>query len=63
MRKVPLHTKIFIGLFLGIVAGLIFGPKAKSIEFIGTIFIRLITMLVVPLIFFVVSGNSQPGRY
>ena len=62
MRKVPLHTKIFIGLFLGIVAGLIFGPKAKSIEFIGTIFIRLITMLVVPLIFFSLSlGTASLG--
>jgi Na+/H+-dicarboxylate symporter len=62
MKKVPLHTKIFIGLFLGIVVGLIFGPKAKSIEFIGTIFIRLITMLVVPLIFFSLSlGTASLG--
>ncbi len=62
MKKVPLHTKIFIGLFLGIVVGLIFGPKARSIEFIGTIFIRLITMLVVPLIFFSLSlGTASLG--
>ena len=62
MKKVPLHTKIFIGLFLGIVVGLIIGPKAKSIEFIGTIFIRLITMLVVPLIFFSLSlGTASLG--
>ncbi len=54
--------KIFIGLFLGIVVGLIFGPKARSIEFIGTIFIRLITMLVVPLIFFSLSlGTASLG--
>ena len=62
MKKVPLHMKIFIGLFLGIVVGLIFGPKARSIEFIGTIFIRLITMLVVPLIFFSLSlGTASLG--
>jgi len=62
MKKVPLHTKIFIGLFLGVVVGLILGPEAKSIEFIGTIFIRLITMLVVPLIFFSLSlGTASLG--
>jgi len=62
MKKVPLHMKIFIGLFLGIVVGLIFGPKARSIEFIRTIFIRLITMLVVPLIFFSLSlGTASLG--
>lgn len=51
MKKIRLHTKIFIGLILGIVAGLIFGEKAQLIEPIGTIFLRLITMIVVPLVF------------
>ncbi len=62
MKKIPLHTKIFIGLFLGIVVGLVFGPKAKSIEFIGTIFIRLITMVVVPLVFLSLTlGTASLG--
>ncbi|MDY0231574.1 MAG: dicarboxylate/amino acid:cation symporter, partial [Candidatus Saccharicenans sp.] len=62
MKKIPLHTKIFIGLFLGIAVGLIFGPKAKSIEFIGTIFIRLITMVVVPLVFLSLTlGTASLG--
>ncbi|MGB9893020.1 MAG: dicarboxylate/amino acid:cation symporter [Candidatus Saccharicenans sp.] len=62
MKKIPLHTKIFIGLFLGIIVGLVFGPKAKSIEFIGTIFIRLITMVVVPLVFFSLTlGTASLG--
>ncbi|MCR4409705.1 MAG: dicarboxylate/amino acid:cation symporter [Candidatus Saccharicenans sp.] len=62
MKKVPLHTKIFIGLFLGVVAGLVLGPKARSIEFIGTIFIRLITMVVVPLVFFSLAlGTASLG--
>jgi Na+/H+-dicarboxylate symporter len=62
MKKVPLHTKIFIGLFLGIVVGLVFGPKAKSIEFIGTIFIRLITLVVVPLVFLSLTlGTASLG--
>jgi len=62
MKKIPLHTKIFIGLFLGIIVGLIFGPKARSIEFIGTIFIRLITLVVVPLVFFSLAlGTASLG--
>ncbi|MGB9907310.1 MAG: dicarboxylate/amino acid:cation symporter [Candidatus Saccharicenans sp.] len=62
MKKVPLHTKIFIGLFLGVVVGLVFGPKARSIEFVGTIFIRLITMVVVPLVFFSLTlGTASLG--
>jgi Na+/H+-dicarboxylate symporters len=62
MKRLSLPTKIFIGLFLGIVVGLIFGPKARSIEFIGTIFIRLITMVVVPLVFFSLAmGTASLG--
>ncbi len=49
--KLSLPTKIFIGLVIGIIVGLIFGPKAKVIEPIGTIFLRLITLVVVPLVF------------
>jgi Na+/H+-dicarboxylate symporter len=50
LRNIKLHTKIFIGLFLGVVLGLVFGEKAQIIEPIGTIFFRLITMIVVPLV-------------
>ena len=50
MKKIKLHTKIFIGLILGVVVGLIFGEKATIIEPVGTIFLRLITMIVVPLV-------------
>ncbi len=50
MKKIPLHTKIFIGLVLGVVVGLVFGEKATVIEPVGTIFLRLITMIVVPLV-------------
>ncbi len=51
MKKIKLHTKIFIGLILGVAVGLIFGEKATIIEPVGTIFLRLITMIVVPLVF------------
>lgn len=51
MKKIPLHTQIFIGLILGIILGLIFREKILVIEPIGQIFLRLITMIVVPLVF------------
>lgn len=51
LKKPKLHTQIFIGLVLGVIAGLVFGEKAQLIEPIGTIFLRLITMIVVPLVF------------
>jgi hypothetical protein len=49
--KIKLHTKIFIGLVLGIFAGLVFREKVLVIEPVGTVFLNLITMIVVPLVF------------
>ena len=51
MIKIKLHTKIFLGLVFGIIAGLIFREKVLLIEPVGTVFLRLITMIVVPLVF------------
>lgn len=45
------YTKISIGLFAGVMFGLVMGPKAVGIEPMGKAFIRLITMVVVPLVF------------
>ena len=62
-KKVPLHTKILIGLVLGAIAGgtlnSILGAKEPTLAFvtqhitdpIGTLFIRLLLLLVVPLVF------------
>lgn len=50
MKRITLPTRILIGLVVGILIGLIFGEKATVIKPIGTIFIRLITMVVVPLV-------------
>lgn len=49
--KIKLHTKIFLGLILGIIAGLVFREKVLLIEPVGTVFLNLITMIVVPLVF------------
>lgn len=61
-NKLPLHTKIFIGLFIGLVLGLtsnIFLGNAPYIQWIvsniaypaGQIFLRMIFMIIIPLIF------------
>ncbi len=51
LRRTGVPTQIFFGLVLGAVAGVIFGPDAAVIRPIGTAFIRLIKMVVIPLIF------------
>ena len=51
LRKTGVANKIFAGLILGAAAGLAFGPDAALIRPVGTAFIRLIKMVVIPLIF------------
>ena len=46
-----LWQQIFIALIAGLVLGMILGPPAEAIRPIGTVFINLIKMLIVPLIF------------
>lgn len=45
-----LWVKILIGLVLGMVTGVILGPSAIYLKPIGTIFLNLINMIVVPLV-------------
>ncbi|UCF05403.1 MAG: dicarboxylate/amino acid:cation symporter [bacterium] len=49
--RTRLHTKILLGLLVGIPVGLLLGPRAEYIRPIGDLFIRLIRMIVVPLVF------------
>ncbi len=44
--------KLAVALVLGVVAGLIFGPDITVIQPLGDIFLRLLTMLVMPLVLF-----------
>lgn len=66
--KLKLYHKIFIGLILGVVAGIIFsnmgGPKnpviaeiLKVCVFVGNLFLRLIKMAIVPLVFFSITSG------
>ncbi len=49
--SIPLWQRVVAALILGVIAGLVMGPQAESIKWIGDLFIRAIKMLVVPLIF------------
>jgi Na+/H+-dicarboxylate symporter len=49
--RLKLHTQILLGLVLGVIAGLIVGPSIAILKPIGDAFIKLITMIVVPLVF------------
>src|SRR5690606_21621373 len=59
---IPLWQRVIGALLLGVVAGLLWGPGAESIKWIGDFFVRAIRMLVVPLIFFsIVAGVASIG--
>ncbi len=50
-KNMELHTKIILGLVFGAVFGVLVGPKSEILQPIGDIFLRLITMIVLPLVF------------
>ncbi len=59
---IVLWKRILSALVLGVVVGLVWGPGAESIAWIGELFIRLIRMVVVPLVFVtLVSGVVAMG--
>lgn len=49
-RRQKLHTQVLIAAVLGVITGLILQENAAYLEPIGTIFIRLLQFLVVPLV-------------
>ncbi len=56
-KKLGLAAKTFIGFGLGIVIGLVFKEKASVIKPLGTIFLNMIKMLVVPMVFFSITAG------
>jgi len=50
-KNLALWKKIFIGLCLGLVVGLLFKDVALMLKPVGTLFINMIKMLIVPLVF------------
>ncbi|MDL5046793.1 dicarboxylate/amino acid:cation symporter [Oscillatoria amoena NRMC-F 0135] len=66
MKKIPLHIRIFIGMFLGIALGLLsiflhWGPFISDwVKPFGTIFINLLKLIAIPLILVsLISGVSN----
>jgi proton glutamate symport protein len=49
--KLKLHTQIFLGIVLGVLAGVLFREQAVVFKPIGEMFIRLLKMVIVPLVF------------
>lgn len=57
-----LWQQVLIGLGLGVVAGIVLGDGAAGLKIFGTVFIKLIKMVIVPLIFFaLLSGITSMG--
>ena len=59
---IALWKRILLALGLGVIAGVVWGPGAASISWLGDLFVRLIRMVVVPLVFVtLVSGVVAMG--
>lgn len=63
-KKVSLTMKIFIAMILGSIAGFIIGKPAMQIQFIGTMWLNMIKMIMVPTVMTMVitgiSGMDNP---
>jgi Na+/H+-dicarboxylate symporter len=60
---IQLWKRILIALILGVIVGALWGEGAASIRWLGDLFMRLISMVVVPLVFFsLVSGIIAMGN-
>ncbi len=58
--NVSLILKITVALILGVIVGLIFGPDTAVLAPLGDLLLRLLTFLIVPLIFFtLIVGINQ----
>ena len=56
-KKLSLAAKTFIGFGLGIVIGLVFGETATIVKPLGTVFLNMIKMIVVPMVFFSITAG------
>lgn len=63
--KSNLLMRILIGLILGAVVGLVVGPKIAWVKPFGDLFVRLLSMIVVPVVFMSLVGGAasiSPAR-
>ena len=62
MKKLQLHWQILIALILSVLFGMFFPQYVKYVEWMGTLFLRALRMIIVPLIFSsIVSGVTGIG--
>jgi len=57
--KVSLANKILIAMVLGAIIGYIVGPSITVLDPIGTIFLRLLKMVILPLVFFSIAAGTS----
>ncbi|MCL1973568.1 MAG: dicarboxylate/amino acid:cation symporter [Bacteroidetes bacterium] len=65
MKKItlPLHWQIIIGIVLGLLFGFFFHNAVPYIKWLGDLFLRALSMVIIPLIFSsLVMGMSSMGR-
>ncbi len=62
IKKFPLHWQILIALVLSILFGMFFPSEVKYVSWLGTMFIRALKMVIIPLVFSsIVVGVSGIG--
>ena len=62
MRRLALHWQILIALVAGGLAGWVFGESIRHLEFMGTLFLKALKMVIVPLIATsIISGLAGIG--
>lgn len=60
--RIKLHWQILIALFLGILYGLYLTDYSSYVEWLGTLFLRALQMIIIPLILTsIISGITQIG--
>ena len=57
MKKIPLYWQILAALLLGIVAGCLWPGIANYVDWLGTLFMNALGLLIVPIIFFSISTS------
>ena len=63
MKKIALHWQILIALFLAILFGIFFPNQVKYVSWMGTVFLRALKMIIIPLILSsIISGVSNIGN-
>jgi len=55
MKKTPLWIQILVGLVIGVVVGIVWPDFSKTLQPVGTAFIKAIKMIVIPLVFSAVT--------